>query len=141
MNFYARFLFYGFLILIAAGFFTNVLSGGEKVNHVTAGMWGGEHIGLDVTDEGAKIEFDCAHGSIEGLIALDANDRFDVSGVYVQEQGGPLRQGQEEGRSARYFGKIDGKSMSLTVEVTDTKEEVGTFTLELGKSPKITKCD
>lgn len=143
MNFHARFFFQGFLMLIAAGFFLNVLFADEKVNHVAAGRWGGEHIGVDVTDEGAKIEFDCAHGSIEGLIPLDANDRFDVNGVYVQEQGGPLQQGKDAGRSARYFGKIDGKNMFLTVEVTDTDtdEEVGTFTLELGKSPMIRKCD
>src|SRR5262245_46136655 len=148
MNFYARLFVHSFLIAI--GFFLNVLFAtscdhglqvSEKMNHIAAGTWGGQHIGIDVTDEGAKIEFDCAHGSIDGLIPLDANDRFDVRGVYVEERGGPVRQEPETGRSARYFGNIDGKSMSLTVEITDAKKELGTFTLELGKTPVIRKCD
>ena len=28
------------------------------------GVWGGEHIRMDVTDSGADIEFDCARGTV-----------------------------------------------------------------------------
>jgi hypothetical protein len=140
MNAHGFFFLNSFLIIIAAGCM-NAVSVPDDPKHVAIGSWGGEHVGLDVTEGIAKLEFDCAHGSIDGLIPLDANDRFDVNGVYVEEQGGPVRQGNETGRAARYFGKIDGNSMSLTVEITEAKKELGTYTLELGKSPVIRKCD
>ena len=28
------------------------------------GTWGGDHISMEVTDSGAEIEYDCAHGSV-----------------------------------------------------------------------------
>lgn len=141
MNLPGRFFLYGVLMMIGVGFTMNILSAGEKVNHVAKGTWGGDHIGISVTDDGAKIEFDCAHGSIESLIPLDDNGGFDVTGVYVQEQGGPLRQGGQAERAAGYSGKVDGNHMSLTVKLKDAEKEIGKFTLELGKSPVIRKCD
>lgn len=33
------------------------------------GAWGGEHIAMEVTDPGATIEYDCAHGRITEKIA------------------------------------------------------------------------
>jgi hypothetical protein len=129
------------LFLLIAACFLNVAFAGEKVNHISAGRWGGEHVGIDVTDESAKIEFDCGHGSIDGLIPLDDKGQFDVVGVYVPEQGGPVRQGEAAGRPARYSGNVENKRMTLTVMIKDTDKEIGTFTLELGKSPLIRKCD
>jgi hypothetical protein len=140
MNAHGFFFLSSFLIIIAAGCM-NAVSVSDDPKYIAIGSWGGEHVGLDVTEEISKLEFDCAHGSIDGLIPLDANDRFDVIGVYVEEQGGPVRPGNETGRAARYFGKIDGNSMSLTVEIIDAKKKLGTFRLELAKSPMIRKCD
>src|SRR5260370_38443665 len=56
------------------------------------GLWGGEHISMEVTAQGATIEYDCAHATISQRITLDCRGRFDVSGMQIQEQGGPVGQ-------------------------------------------------
>lgn len=35
------------------------------------GIWGGQHIGLTISDTGANLAYDCAHGTIDGQIHLD----------------------------------------------------------------------
>ncbi len=54
-------------------------------NAVPNGVWGGEHIRMDVTDSGADIEFDCARGSISQRLVLDAQGRFKLQGTYKAE--------------------------------------------------------
>jgi len=110
-------------------------------NRVVAGTWGGAHIGLEVTEKGAEVEFDCAHGTIAQPLLLDRQRRFDVKGVYIQEHGGPVREGEAAGgRPARYAGRVDSSTMTLTVTLTDTNEKIGTFTLTSGKVPVLRKC-
>ena len=43
---------------------------------VPNGVWGGEHIRMEVNDSGADIEFDCARGSISQRLELDDKGRF-----------------------------------------------------------------
>ena len=50
---------------------------------------------MDVSEKGARLEFDCAHGSIDAAIALDADGRFRADGVIVREHPGPVRVGRE----------------------------------------------
>jgi hypothetical protein len=104
------------------------------------GTWGGQHIAMEVSDAGAKIEYDCAHGSITEKIAPDGNGKFIVKGVHVKERGGPIREGEENEQAASYQGSIDGDTMTLTVTLTQNKEALGTFTLTQGKSGRIVKC-
>jgi len=66
---------------------------------VPPGSWGGDHIGLEVSDTGARVEYDCAHGTIDGVLTLDAQGRFDARGAYVRERGGPVR--EDDRRPAR----------------------------------------
>src|SRR5215213_9370661 len=79
-----------------------------------AGPWGGEHITLQVTESGGTFEIDCAHGTIEGRLSLDAQGRFDSPGTYVSESGGPDREGHTPAiNRARYTGWSDGRRMTL----------------------------
>jgi hypothetical protein len=113
----------------------------QKADHVPTGTWGGDHIGLEVTDEGAEVEYDCAHGTINQQMVLDRAGNFNLSGTYAREHGGPVR--RDEGstsRPARYTGHIDGQTMTLTVTLTETNETLGTFTLTHGGAPQVTKC-
>ena len=108
---------------------------------VEIGPWGGDQIGLDVTEAGATVEFSCAHGTIEGSLLLDAEGRFTADGLYVQEHGGPVSENEElPSAKARYEGQVKGSEMSLTVVNLDTQEKIGTFTLVFGSTAKITKC-
>jgi len=43
----------------------------EKREHAANGTWGGRGVRLEVHDEGAQAEFDCAHGEITEPLVLD----------------------------------------------------------------------
>src|SRR3954469_23646810 len=53
------------------------------------GVWGGEHISLTVGSKDAKLEYDCAHGTIDQPLKFDNHGRFNVSGTHTWESGGP----------------------------------------------------
>jgi len=108
---------------------------------VPLGSWGGEHIGLQVTEKGGIFELDCANGTIEESLALDARARFDSKGVYVREHAGPAHEGQRsEVHPAHFSGWSDGKRMTLIIKLTDTGQTIGEFKLTIGQEPQITKC-
>ncbi|HXY41624.1 MAG TPA: hypothetical protein VEQ10_18245 [Vicinamibacteria bacterium] len=74
-----------------------------------SGQWGGDHVRLEVTGSSTTIEFDCAHGSVDGAWTLGSDGGFDGAGVYVQEHGGPVIVGQpEDTQPAQYSGRLDG---------------------------------
>jgi len=105
------------------------------------GLWGGEHISMEVTAQGATIEYDCAQATIGQRIALDRRGRFDVSGMQVPEHGGPVRRNEQPtGYPVRFAGQVNGKRMKLSVRNSVTKELVGIFTLVYGSEAKLMKC-
>ena len=104
------------------------------------GTWGGEHIAMEVTDAGATIEYDCAHGRITERIAPDAEGKFQAKGVHTRERGGPVRQGENDEEPALYRGSIKDQTMTLAVELTRNNESAGTYTLTHGKQGRIRKC-
>jgi hypothetical protein len=105
------------------------------------GIWGGDHVGLFATATGATIEYDCAHGTIDQPIAIDAKGNFDATGTHVVEFGGPLRAGDiPDSHPARYTGLTDGRTMTLKITLTDLNQTLGPYVLLYGKTPKIVKC-
>src|SRR5260370_38590292 len=106
---------------------------------VATGAWGGEHIVLKVSEKGADVEFDCAHGQVTQLITLDKHGDFDAGGTFTPEHGVPVRRDENTpSASARYSGHFDGDTMSLTV--TLGTEKGGTYTPVRGSRPRLTKC-
>lgn len=106
-----------------------------------SGAWGGAHISLQVASGDATLEYDCAHGSIDGPLRTDRDGRFDVTGTHVLEHGGPVRQGEPpDAHPARYTGRTDGREMTLTVTLTDTGQRIGTFSLVRGQAGRILRC-
>jgi hypothetical protein len=113
----------------------------QKTDRLANGVWGGEHIRMEVTDSGADIEYDCAHGVIDEPIVLDGEGNFDVKGKYLREHGGPIRKVEENnGITVRYVGHASGKELSLTITNPDKKETIGTFTLTQGSEGRVMKC-
>nr|MBA3241547.1 hypothetical protein [Acidobacteriota bacterium] len=112
-----------------------------ETERLPVGSWGGEHIGLQVTERGATVEYDCAHGKIGRRIVPDRNGRFDVPGTHTEESGGPVRQdAQPHTYAVRYTGRVRGGRMSLTVTRGGTGKVIGTYTLMRGQEPSIFKC-
>jgi hypothetical protein len=105
------------------------------------GLWGGEHISMQVTEVRTDIEYDCARAMIEQRITLDGRGRFDVPGTQFAERGGPVRQnGQPAGYPVRFAGQVIGKRMELSVRDSSTKSLIGNFTLVHGAEGKLRKC-
>jgi len=117
------------------------MNGEARTKGLPVGLWGGEHISMEVTARRTTVEYDCAHATIDQRIALDRRGRFDVSGIQVQEHGGPVRQNEQfTGYPVRFAGQINGKTMKVSVRNSATKELVGVFTLVHGGEPKLRKC-
>jgi hypothetical protein len=118
-----------------------------SINHAAAnrrlatGIWAGEHISLEVTEQGGKVEYDCAHGTIPRRILLDRRGRFDVVGQHVAEHGGPVRQNEQPtSYPVRFTGRVNGRRMELTLRNSVTKELIGNFMLNYGQEPRLMKC-
>jgi len=122
------------LLLLAA-----VLSAGNKAR-VEPGDWGGRGARLTVDKDGARLELDCAHGSLEAMTLEEG--RFDVAGRFVREHGGPIRKDEaEQAVSARYRGSVQGHTMTLEIVLEDEGgQTVGPFELTLGGNARLMKC-
>ena len=106
------------------------------------GVWGGEHIRMEVTDSGADIEFDCARGSISQRLALDAQGRFKLQGTYKAETPAPAAAdggSTGSGLTATYTGVFDGSSLRLEVSI-EGQDMPRTFDLLPGDQGHLTKC-
>jgi hypothetical protein len=111
----------------------------QRMQQIPSGLWGGQHISLNVGSKSATIEYDCATGVIDGPLAVDADGRFNLRGTHRMERGGPLRADDNPpDHPATYTGTIKGNTMTLTLKVGDSDEE--TFTLEKGKPGELVKC-
>ena len=121
---------------------TMTQTGGTRASDaLTPGVWGGEHIRFEVTESGAKVEYDCAHGTVEGRIVVDRRGRFSVKGMHYEEHGGPSRAGEEEvAYPVRLSGVVGGSLMKLTVTRAGTRRVVGTFSLARDREANLVKC-
>ena len=131
---------YGLLVLVACLAGPPVSPTPPPGHPLGEGQWGGDHISMTVTAGGARLEFDCAHGEIEEPILLDADGRFDSRGVYVREAPGPTRLDGPKGKSARYQGRVEKNSMTVSVVVAGSDEPVGPFTLQRDRLARVMKC-
>jgi hypothetical protein len=111
-------------------------------SRIPPGAWGGDGIALDVTASGARIELDCAHGTIDAPLSLDAEGGFDLPGTLVRERPGPVRMDEEEkpGVPVRYSGRLEGETLTLRIVQPNAPRPMRPLTAERGKSPRLRKC-
>jgi hypothetical protein len=103
-------------------------------------VWGGEHLRLEVTADGANLDFDCATGTISGPPVPDAQGKFTISGTLVRERPGPTMRGGNPTTPAKYTGAILGETLHLVVSVEGSAEPYGEYGLTRGKSGRVIKC-
>jgi hypothetical protein len=101
------------------------------------GTWGGDNAGLIAGDTAAHVHIGCTLGDTKSSIQPDADGRFDVVGTYNVDAH-PVDRGITH--PARFTGQIAGRTMTLTVILTDTARQVGPVTLTYGKEPKMGPC-
>ena len=127
------------LILMVWVFYSGCTSSISQIELI--GTWGGKHIGIVVSDSGATLEYDCAHGTIDEPIIPNVDGKFEVRGVHVFEHGGAIRIDETmDEHPAFYKGHIAGNAMTLILVITDTDTEIDTFSLTRGVDPLIYKC-
>lgn len=106
-----------------------------------SGVWGGEHVTLTVNDRSSHLEFDCAHGDIPSALTAGADRTFAMSGTFVREHGGPIREDEKaDVRPAMYIGRVTGQTMELTIRLIDPDTPIGTFMLTRGAPGRVVKC-
>jgi hypothetical protein len=106
-----------------------------------SGTWGGQHIGLFISDTGASLVFDCAHGTIDGQIHPDQAGRFSATGIHIIDHPGPTTPGETLNvHPARYDGLVQQDSLSMTVTLADTGQNVGTFLLTRNGPARVFAC-
>jgi len=67
--------------LLFGGFM--VSAGSQKTKRLAAGVWGGPHVSIDVGSQSARVEYDCAHGAIEGPLVIDEEGKFTWRGTFT----------------------------------------------------------
>lgn len=108
------------------------------VGHTLAvGVWGGADAGLVVGDRAAHAHIGCTAGDVPGRIPLDSLGRFDVAGTYHIRLY-PVAIG--EPHPARFRGETDGRTVTLTVALTDTAVVLGPVRLRFGQEPAMVMC-
>jgi hypothetical protein len=106
-----------------------------------SGVWGGDHISLTATGAGSHAEFDCAHGDTPSPLVADVHNGFAVIGTFVREHGGPIQVGAApDSHPAMYSGSVNANTMVMTIQLTDTQEVIGTFTLLRDTAGRVVKC-
>ena len=112
-----------------------------RTSTLSEARWGGDHIALTVGATGSHVEFDCAHGRIDGAFVVDAAGEFELSGTFSRERGGPIRRDErEQPLPAIYAGRVSGERMTLSVRLKEGKVDLGEFTLMRDKTPRLVKC-
>ena len=128
------------IALVVMGGVMGAAEGADRL--VPAGKWGGRGARLELTTKGGTIELDCAHGTFDAPLVLDAQGAFDVKGSLVREGPGPVFEGSSaKGQPVRYKGRLDGETLSLTIVTDDAAaRELGSVKATLGGAAKLTKC-
>ena len=104
-------------------------------------LWGGRDAKIEVTPQGATLEFGCAHGTILAPIRTNAKGEFVARGTYTPERGGPVTQANPpRDLPATYKGTIEGDTMRLEVILADKDLQPEPFTLTRGKAGRLVKC-
>ena len=104
-------------------------------------VWGGDHVKLEVTAEGATLEFDCASGTLSKPLTADAGGNFKIKGTFTRERPGPvMRDSPNTAAAATYSGTITGSTMRLNITAGSQNDSMGDYVLGRGQPGKVFKC-
>ena len=104
-------------------------------------IWGGDHVEMQITADGARLEFDCATGAIPEGVRPDAQGAFKVKGTFTPESHGPVRDdAAPRARKATYSGTIKDDAMSLRLEIEGEEGPGHTFSLVRDRPGNVRKC-
>ena len=136
----------GTLLVVLAGAFmlmsVPATSQGQDAS-TTPDVWGGRDVTMEVTPQGATLQFDCAHGTMLEPIKANAKGEFAARGTFTPEHGGPIRRDNPpRDLPAIYKGTIDGDTMRLEIMLADKEQGQAPepFALTRGKTGRLVRC-
>jgi hypothetical protein len=89
-----------------------------NANAPLTGEWGGDRANLTIDAKGARIEMDCARGTITAPLKLDKAGRFTAKGIFARDHPGPEHMNAPDPRrAATYAGAVSGAALTLTIRV------------------------
>jgi hypothetical protein len=115
-------------------------TGIEPDSALKTGQWGGPHISMTVASASTDIEFDCGRATVPGAIETDRNGAFTVNGTFLQERPGPTTPNGPTQRPMRLSGTVTGDEMQVSIVLTDSREDIGSFTLAFNTTARLVKC-
>jgi len=130
-------------VLMAAIIGGSLLAGCSEAGEApvsVVGAWGGDRLNLIFGPDGGRLEYDCATGSIEAPVRLDAAGRFSARGTHIPHQAGPERVDQAPTtRAATYDGRVAGNVLELSVRI-DGEPAAHSYRLERNRTVKLLRC-
>jgi hypothetical protein len=127
------------LMTLAAGLHAQNTSAQGSALGASGTVWGGDHLELEVTADGANLNFDCASGTITHSLSADAQGKFRAKGMLTRERPGPVIRDSPGAAQATYTGTIQGDTMHLVV-ASGSPEPYGEYLLTRGKPGHVIKC-
>ena len=107
------------------------------------GTWGGDGVSAALTASGGQFSFVCADGTLDSPLVPDSRGRVNSTGI-SSLVGGAARPGDyvPEAHPVRYFGKLDGSKLTLTVVRSDivNPELAGPYVLHQGDPGNVSGC-
>jgi len=124
------------IILPLVACISDSINPGTKIE----GLWGAEHLELVADSEGAQLEYDCAVGTIDSALILDANGEFDLLGTHTV-RGGPVNLNDPpEAQPARFQGRLRGDRLEISVRLINTGDVIGPYILVRDESGLLYRC-
>lgn len=122
----------------AAAFAASVCCATAAPGPVPSGAWGGVGAALETFPERAVLELGCARVETKGGIRPDAEGRFRLAAVYVNERPGPVLDDREmPSRPAEIRGRVLDGVIEGAVLVDGRREA---FRVSLGREAELVKC-
>ena len=129
------------VIAVIAACSSSTVSSVPSDGKVPLGTWGGDNAGMIVGDTAMHLHVGCTFGDVSGRVPVDAQGNFDVSGSYVL-RAYPIAVGPS--LPARFVGRIDGATATVTVTVNDTVAHTtvvkGPVIVLQGEAPRLGPC-
>lgn len=131
-----------FATIVVISLFASNLGTASAQGPVPTGVWGGKGIELTVTANGARIDYGCDSGTIDGRLHADSRGKFVARGTHAFGRGGPRNPGDPAPKphQARYEGVRKGDKLELTVLLPELNRNLGKFTLHRGQRPTLERC-
>ena len=101
---------------------------------VVDGTWGAEGVILELDENGGRVGFPCADGTLEEPVTLDRENGFEVQGEMLI---GPV---PVRAVLAEYRGTVRNDRMDFRIVLVESGELFGDYELVKGFHPVIRHC-